>query len=332
MNNIQNTEYILSVKGLTKTFPVYDRGIFFKKHIGDIHAVNDVEFNIRHRETLGLVGESGSGKTTLGRCLLHLEKPTKGNISFKEFDFGNINVSQLNALRKEMQIVFQDPYASLNPRMTCAQIIGEPLKVHHTVSTKDEYEIRIKQLFDLVGLNYSMANRYPHEFSGGQRQRLGIARALALEPKFIVCDEPVSSLDVSIQAQIINLLIDLQSELSISYLFISHDLAVVRQISDRVAVMYLGKLVEIGDSDQVYSNPLHPYTQALLSSIPIPDPIKEKKRERIILKGELPYPMNPPSGCVFRTRCPMADQECARIIPPMVKHNDSHEVACLKVS
>ena len=332
MNKIKNTEYILSVKGLKKSFPIYDRGVFFKKHIGDIHAINDVEFNIGYSETLGLVGESGSGKTTLGRCLLHLEKLTEGNISFKELDFTNINISQLNSLRKEMQIVFQDPYASLNPRMTCSQIIGEPLKVHNIVSTKEEYEIRIKELFDLVGLNHSMANRYPHEFSGGQRQRLGIARALALNPNFIVCDEPVSSLDVSIQAQIINLLIDLQSKLNISYLFISHDLAVVRQISHRVAVMYLGKLVEIGDSDQVYSNPLHPYTQALLSSIPIPDPVKEKKRKRIILKGEPPHPMDPPSGCVFRTRCPIADEECSRIIPPMVKHSDRHEVACLKVS
>ena len=332
MNKIKNTEYILSVKGLKKSFPIYDRGVFFKKHIGDIHAINDVEFNIGYSETLGLVGESGSGKTTLGRCLLHLEKLTDGSISFKELDFANINMSQLNSLRKEMQIVFQDPYASLNPRMTYSQIIGEPLKVHNIVSTKEEYEIRIKELFDLVGLNYSMANRYPHEFSGGQRQRLGIARALALNPNFIVCDEPVSSLDVSIQAQIINLLIDLQSKLNISYLFISHDLAVVRQISHRVAVMYLGKLVEIGDSDQVYSNPLHPYTQALLSSIPIPDPVKEKKRKRIILKGEPPHPMDPPSGCVFRTRCPIADEECSRIIPPMVKHSDRHEVACLKVS
>ena len=332
MNNIQNRENILVAKGVTKTFPVYDRGVFFKKHIGDIHAVNNVEFNIGYRETLGLVGESGSGKTTLGRCLLHLEKLTKGSIFFKEFDLGNISISQLKSLRKEMQIVFQDPYASLNPRMTCAQIIGEPLKVHQIVSTKREHEIRIKELFDLVGLNYSMANRYPHEFSGGQRQRLGIARALALSPKFIVCDEPVSSLDVSIQAQIINLLIDLQSKLNISYLFISHDLAIVRQISHRVAVMYLGKLVEIGDSDQVYSNPLHPYTQALLSSVPIPDPIKEKKRGRIILKGEPPHPMNPPSGCVFRTRCPIADKECALTTPPMIKHNDIHAVACLKVS
>ncbi|MFN3975326.1 MAG: ABC transporter ATP-binding protein [Dehalococcoidia bacterium] len=321
---------LVDVQNLKMYFPV-TRGIIFQRKIADIKAVDDVSFFIRRGETLGLVGESGCGKTTTGRCILQLYRPTSGAVFFEGTDLCKLKPSQLRPLRRKMQIIFQDPYSSLNPRMTAGNIIGEPLIIHKLVRNRREYRERVAELLQVVGLNPYMADRYPHEFSGGQRQRIGVARALAVQPAFIVCDEPVSALDVSIQAQVINLLEDLQSQFNLTYLFIAHDLSVVRHISDRVAVMYLGHIVEIADRRELYENPLHPYTKALLSAVPIPDPIIEAQRERIILTGDVPSPLRPPPGCVFHTRCPIAVEECKRYVPQLQEIERDHWVACIRV-
>ena len=305
-------EVLLDVRGLKMHFPVTS-GILFQRAVAHIKAVDDVNFTVLRGETLGLVGESGCGKTTTGRCILRLYRPTDGEIWFDGTEIANARTNQMRAMRRQMQIIFQDPYSSLNPRMTAGNIIGEPLAVHGLVNNKREYRERVAELLNNVGLNPYMADRFPHEFSGGQRQRIGVARALSVDPSFIVCDEPVSALDVSIQAQIINLLEDLQERYDLTYLFIAHDLSVVRHISDRVAVMYLGKIVEIADRNAIYENPQHPYTRALLSAVPIPDPVLDAQRERIILSGEVPSPLNPPSGCVFHPRCPLATDDCTRV-------------------
>jgi oligopeptide transport system ATP-binding protein len=337
------TENILEVKNLKMYFPV-KTGIIIQKHVADVKAVDDVSFFVRKGETLGLVGESGCGKTTTGRCVLQLYNQTEGEITFKGKVLNNLKGSELRSLRKDMQVIFQDPYSSLNPRMTAGNIIGEPLVVHKLVRTKEEYKERVADLLQTVGLNPYMADRYPHEFSGGQRQRIGIARALSVQPDFIVCDEPISALDVSIQAQVINLMEELQQEFGLTYLFIAHDLSVVRHISDRIAVMYLGHIVEIATPEELYNNPLHPYTQALLSAVPIPDPAIERTRDRIVLVGDVPSPLRPPSGCVFHTRCPIATEECSKFteenserqaavtgIPTLREVSKDHWVACIKV-
>ena len=322
-------EHILEVKDLKMHFPVTS-GVIISRQVATIKAVDGVSFFIRKGETLGLVGESGCGKTTTGRAILQLYKPTAGEVLFEGRHLETLRSGQMRPLRRQMQLIFQDPYGSLNPRMTCGSIIGEPLKVHKLTSSQGEYRDRIAELLSVVGLNPFMADRYPHEFSGGQRQRIGIARALAVNPSFIVCDEPVSALDVSIQAQVINLLEELQDEFNLTYLFIAHDLSVVRHISDRVAVMYLGHIVEIADRQELYDNPLHPYTQALLSAIPIPDPVIEAQRERLILEGDVPSPMNPPAGCVFHTRCPIAIEECQADLPELREVSPEHWVACIR--
>ena len=300
---------LLEVNNLKMYFPVTE-GVIFQKKIADVKAVDDVTFSINKGEALGLVGESGCGKTTTGRCILQLYKPTSGQVIFNDVDVTALGKKDLRNVRREMQIIFQDPYGSLNPRMTCGDIVGEPLKVHKLTSNKGEYRDRVSELLLTCGLNPYMADRYPHEFSGGQRQRIGIARALAVNPSFIVCDEPVSALDVSIQAQIVNLLEDLQDQLGLTYLFIAHDLSVVKHISDRIAVMYLGHIVEVADRNELYENPIHPYTKALLSAIPIPDPLLEADRERIILRGGVPSPMSPPSACSYDPLCPTPDPAC----------------------
>jgi oligopeptide/dipeptide ABC transporter ATP-binding protein len=320
-------EVVIEVNNLTKYFPV-TQGLFRQKKIADIKAVDGVSFAIHKGETLGLVGESGCGKTTLGKCMLQLYRATSGEVIFEGKDLCQLSDRELQPLRQKLQVIFQDPYDSLDPRFTAMDIIGEPLRIHK-ISQGKEYRDRVAELLNLVGLAPYMAERYPHEFSGGQRQRLGVARALALQPEFIMCDEPLSALDVSIQAQIINLLDDLQQKFGVAYLFISHDLSVVRHISDRVAVMYLGKVMEISNRDELYKNPLHPYTQALLSAVPIPDPAVEMKREVIVLKGEVPSPMNPPSGCVFHPRCYRAFADCPRIVPLLKDAGGGHQVACL---
>jgi oligopeptide transport system ATP-binding protein len=310
---------------LYKYFPIH-AGLT-SRHVADVRAVDGVSFTIQEGETLGLVGESGSGKTTIGRLLLRLLPATKGEILFEGQSVLTMNRGAIRRLRRSMQIIFQDPFASLNPRMTIREIIAEPLRIHGLVSAK-EIEDRVHELLRLVGLQPYHANRYPHEFSGGQRQRVGVARALAVHPKFIVCDEPVSALDVSIQAQVINLLEELQEKFKLTYLFIAHDLSVVRHISTRVAVMYVGKIVELADRDELYRNPLHPYTQALLSAIPIPDPAVEQRRKRIVLTGDIPSPVNPPSGCRFHTRCPVAFDRCVVEEPPLREYAPGHVAAC----
>jgi oligopeptide transport system ATP-binding protein len=322
-------ETLLEVKNMKMYFPVTS-GIIFQKKVADVKAVDNVSFTIAKGETLGLVGESGCGKTTTGRAILQLYKPTEGDVIFDGTRLNDLDNSSMRAMRRQMQIIFQDPYGSLNPRMTCGDIVGEPLIVHKLTSGKGEYRDRVDELLQTVGLNPYMADRYPHEFSGGQRQRIGIARALAVNPSFIVCDEPVSALDVSIQAQVINLLEDLQEQFGLTYLFIAHDLSVVRHISDRVAVMYLGHIVEVADRNELYDNPLHPYTRALLSAVPIPDPIVEAERERIILTGDVPSPMNPPPGCVFHTRCPVMIDECQEEMPELREVQPGHWVACIR--
>ena len=329
-SGMNGSEELLEVKNLKMYFPVTS-GIIFQRKVADVKAVDDVSFTINRGETLGLVGESGCGKTTTGRAILQLYKPTDGEVVFEGTRLNDLDGNSMRAMRRKMQIIFQDPYGSLNPRMTCGDIVGEPLIVHKLTSSKGEYRDRITELLQVVGLNPYMADRYPHEFSGGQRQRIGIARALAVNPTFIVCDEPVSALDVSIQAQVINLLEDLQSQFGLTYLFIAHDLSVVRHISDRVAVMYLGHIVEIADRNELYDNPLHPYTRALLSAVPIPDPIVEAQRERIILAGDVPSPMNPPAGCVFHTRCPIAVDDCQLEMPNLREVSPGHWVACIQV-
>ena len=322
-------ELILEVRDLVKHFEV--GGGLFGGPPGVVKAVDGVSFSIRRGETLGLVGESGCGKTTTGRCILQLERPTSGQVIFEGRDLTKLGQVELRAVRRRVQVIFQDPYSSLNPRMTVGQIITEPLGVHGIVPERRAREARMKSLLDRAGLLPAMALRYPHELSGGQRQRVGIARALAMEPSLIVCDEPVSALDVSIQAQIINLLEVLQAEFGLTYLFVAHDLSVVRHISDRVAVMYLGKIVEITDRKSLYDNPLHPYTKALLSAVPIPDPAVEAGRERTVLGGEVPSPLNPPPGCVFHPRCPIAIDDCRRAVPELREIQPEHRVACIRV-
>jgi oligopeptide transport system ATP-binding protein len=316
---------LIEAKDLYKYFPIY-AGLT-SRHVADVRAVDGVSFTIQEGETLGLVGESGSGKTTIGRLLLRLLPVTKGEIDFEERNILKMNRGDIRRLRRSVQIIFQDPFASLNPRMSIGEIVAEPIRIHGLAKGKD-VDDRVRELLGLVGLQPYHANRYPHEFSGGQRQRVGIARALAVQPRFIVCDEPVSALDVSIQAQVINLLEDLQEKFKLTYLFIAHDLSVVRHISTRVAVMYVGKIVELAYRDDLYENPLHPYTQALLSAIPIPDPVVEKRRKRIVLTGDIPSPVNPPSGCRFHTRCPLAFDRCKTEVPPLREYAPGHFAAC----
>jgi len=320
-----NDGTLVEAKDLFKYFPIH-AGLM-SRHVADVRAVDGVSFDIRQGETLGLVGESGSGKTTIGRLLLRLLPATRGEIRFEGQDVLAMNRGDIRRLRRSMQIIFQDPFASLNPRMTVGDIIAEPLEIHGITKGKETGR-RVQELLQLVGLQPYHANRYPHEFSGGQRQRVGVARALAVNPKFIVCDEPVSALDVSIQAQVINLLEDLQEKFGLTYLFIAHDLSVVRHISSRVAVMYVGKIVELADREALYQNPLHPYTQALLSAIPIPDPVLEKRRKRVVLTGDIPSPVNPPSGCRFHTRCPVAFDRCVTEEPPLREYAPGHFAAC----
>lgn len=323
--NSQNNEVLLKVDDLKMHFPIY-RGVF-QRQVGAVHAVDGVSFEVMRGETLGLVGESGCGKSTTGRTVLQLYKPTAGNVVFDGVNLVGLKNEDMRKTRRKIQMIFQDPYASLNPRMTVADIVAEPLMVHN-VGTGKEIQERVAHLLELVNLNPAFATRYPHEFSGGQRQRIGIARALALQPSFIVCDEPISALDVSIQAQVVNLLEELQEQFNLTYLFIAHDLSMVRHISKRIAVMYLGVIMELAERDELYLKPLHPYTQALLSAVPIPDPIADSKRKRIILEGDVPSPVNPPSGCRFRTRCPIADKVCAESRPEFREVTPGHFVAC----
>lgn len=325
MSDINEKEILLEVKALKKYFPI-TQGVV-KRHVGDVKAVDDISFNIYHGETLGLVGESGCGKTTAGRTIIQLYEPTAGDVIYKSQNLEKMKRSELRKLRPELQIIFQDPYASLNPRMTVGNIISEAM-VYHQIVPKSQKESRVEELLTMVGLNPQFSQRFPHEFSGGQRQRIGIARALAMEPEFIVCDEPISALDVSIQAQVVNLLEGLQKELDLTYLFIAHDLSMVQHISDRVAVMYLGKIIEITDSKLLYESPQHPYTKALLSAVPIPDPVIEEHRERIILSGDVPNPANPPIGCNFNTRCPLATDICFEDEPALEDYVPGHKVAC----
>ena len=325
-----DNQILVSVRGLKKYFPI-TRGILIQREIGSVKAVDDVSFDIYKGETLGLVGESGCGKTTTGRTMLQLYRPTGGEVWFDGVDLTRIKGQTLRQMRQRIQMIFQDPYASLNPRWTIARIVGESLRVHKIITGNLAQDERIKQLLELVQLNPSQLNRYPHEFSGGQRQRIGVARALASNPDFIVCDEPISALDVSIQAQVVNLLEDLQSQFGLTYLFIAHDLSMVRHICDRVAVMYLGIIVEIGQRDELYDHPLHPYTKALLSAVPIPDPRVTRARHRIILEGDVPSPANPPEGCRFHPRCPIAGEKCKVIIPEWREVASDHWVACHKV-
>lgn len=317
---------LLRVENLVKHFPI-TRGIIFQHQVGAVHAVDDVSFFIRKGETFGLVGESGCGKSTTGRTILQLYRPSSGHVYFGGTDLTLIGGEELRRTRRRMQMIFQDPYSSLDPRMTVGEIIGEPLTVHH-IARGSEVNERVQHLLSIVGLSAAFADRYPHEFSGGQRQRVGVARALALQPELIVCDEPISALDVSVQAQVVNLLEDLQQQFGLTYLFIAHDLSMVRHISSRVAVMYLGVIVELATRDELYGHPLHPYTQALLSAVPVADPVVEEGRHRIILEGDVPSPVDPPSGCRFRTRCPIAQAICAEKVPEWREVSTEHWVAC----
>ncbi|ADU06047.1 ABC transporter ATP-binding protein [Micromonospora aurantiaca] len=322
------TENIIEVRDLVKHYPV-TRGVVFKKTIGHVKAVDGVSFDLKAGETLGVVGESGCGKSTLARVLMNLEKPTGGQVLYKGQDISKLSGGALRRLRRQIQLVMQDPYTSLNPRMTVGDLIGEPFEIHPEVAPRGSRRNKVKELLDLVGLNPEHINRYPHQFSGGQRQRIGIARALALRPEVIVCDEPVSALDVSIQAQVMNLLEKLQTEFGLSYVFIAHDLSVVRHLSDRVAVMYLGKMVEIGTEDEIYERPTHPYTQALLSAVPVPDPTVRESKAIIRLQGDVPSPVSPPSGCRFRTRCWKAQDVCAQEVPLLqIRPGSDHPSAC----
>lgn len=329
MKTKKSQKILVSVKHLKKYFPL-GKGFFFSRKAGTIKAVDDVSFDIYKGETLGVVGESGCGKSTTGRAILHLEKPTSGQVIIDGRDLGLMNAKEIRQMRPEMQMIFQDSYASLNPRHAIGNIIAEPMKIHTDMKEK-QIRARVMDLLEMVGLNPNHFNRFSHEFSGGQRQRINIARSLSLNPKFVVCDEPISALDVSIQAQVINLFQDLQRELGLTYLFIAHDLSMVQHISDRVAVMYLGKIMELTTRDNLFNNPLHPYTQSLISAIPIPDPVKERKRTRIFLKDEVPSPANPPKGCVFSTRCPIADAICTQTEPAYREINPDHFVVCHKV-
>jgi oligopeptide/dipeptide ABC transporter ATP-binding protein len=321
---------LVQIVNLKKYFPI-DQGLFFRKAIAHVKAVDGVSFHIRKGETLGLVGESGCGKTTTGRCILQLERPTAGQVIFDSIDLGDLRVQELRPLRRKMQVIFQDPYSSLNPRMKIGDMLAEPMRVHGIEPRASRRRERVKELLNVCGLSPHMANRYPHEMSGGQRQRVGIARALSMQPAFIVCDEPVSALDVSIQAQIINLLEQLREEFHLTYLFIAHDLSVVRHLCHRVAVMYLGKIVELADCDELYDHPYHPYTQALLSAVPVPDPVVEQTRQRIILTGEVPSPVHPPSGCVFHPRCALAVASCQQEVPVLREITAGHWAACSEV-
>ena len=323
--NSEASSVLLKVEGLTKHFPI-TKGVF-RRQVGAVKAVDGISFDIFKGETLGLVGESGCGKSTAGRVILQLYPATGGKVTFKGRDLMTLSKEELRKQRPQMQMIFQDPQDSLNPRMTVGSIISEPLVEHGKFMGKERRE-RVEQLLESVGMNREFTNRYPHEFSGGQRQRIGIARALALSPEFIICDEPIAALDVSIQAQVVNLLEDLQEEYGLTYLFISHDLSMIRHIADRVAVMYLGRIVELADSESLYSKPLHPYTQALLSAVPIHDPKQEKKRDRVILTGDVPSPANPPSGCHFSTRCPIAEKRCFEDSPEWREIATGHQVAC----
>jgi oligopeptide/dipeptide ABC transporter ATP-binding protein len=321
-----NGQVLIRVENLRKHFPIYG-GLVFSRQIGAVRAVDGVTFDIRQGETLGLVGESGCGKSTTGRAILQLQKPTSGRVFLEDVELTTLSSEELRPLRPKMQMIFQDPYASLNPRHSVAKIVGEPLVIHGMASGQALRD-RVVELLELVGLKAVHLHRFPHEFSGGQRQRIGIARALALNPSFIVCDEPISALDVSIQAQVVNLLEDLQAELGLTYLFIAHDLSMVRHISRRVAVMYLGKVAELADRRTLFEQPLHPYTQSLMSAVPVPAPKKERMRQRIILQGEVPSPANPPRGCVFHTRCPIAVDECLTVEPEYREITRGHFVSC----
>ncbi len=324
---MEDNSVLLRVENLVKYFPI-SGGDLFRRKAEMVHAVDHISFNLHHGETLGLVGESGCGKSTAGRTILQLYRPTAGAVYLEGVDLVKLDPGALRQMRRKMQMIFQDPYASLNPRLTVGEIVSDPLLVYNPKQNRKALEEEVSHLLNLVRLNPSFANRYPHEFSGGQRQRIGVARALALRPQLVICDEPISALDVSIQAQVVNLLVELQKQLRLTYLFIAHDLSMIRYLCDRVAVMYLGIIVELAPSSQLFNKPLHPYTQALLSSVPIPDPRVEEKRQRIILKGEVPSPINPPSGCRFRTRCPIAQAVCADVVPEWREINPGHFVAC----
>ena len=321
------SDVVLSATNVTKYFPITE-GVLFKKTIGHVKAVDGVTVELLRGETLGVVGESGCGKSTLSRVLMGLIPATSGSVTLEGEELVGMKSSRLREVRRNIQIIFQDPYSALNPRMTVGKIIGEPFEIHTDAVPKGDRRRKVQELLEVVGLSPEHINRYPHQFSGGQRQRIGIARALALTPKVIICDEPVSALDISVQAQVVNLLANLQKEFNLSYVFVAHDLSVVRHISDRVAVMYLGKIVEIGDRDDIYAKPAHPYTQALLSAIPLPDPVRERQRKRIVLEGDVPSPLDPPSGCRFRTRCWKATDKCAAEEPELIDRGQGHPVAC----